>query len=438
MTRLPRVLIPYLGAALLLEGAFLALHFLLPGSKLFDLDREFTIPAWFSSLQLAMVGLSAFVAFEAERAEGRLRPPLCWLWVPLGVGFLYLSADEVLALHERILTRELRAFMPAESLLQGVLPWQIIFAPAILAAFVVVAAMVYTRLAEEPALRSLGIAAIFFWSASFILEGAAKPVFIPNRIYEVEVALEEIAEMLAGTALLAALGSYCLLRFRGYAAVGALRWGRVLAASIGSAAVAAGAIAALTISNPAYLHRRAGDKFFDDRVYGRAIAAYRRALELSPDDPDTWKRLGRAELDSRKYDDAMEAYRRAIKLRPEDPALHNDLGVVFYHAKNYEAARAAYEAALAARPSYARAHKNLGVLYEKLGDQARAEAAYREALSHDGKMADVHRYLGNLLARDDRAGEAVEHWRKSLELDPKQSDAARLRRKLEDADRVGG
>ena len=436
MGRLPNRLRPFLVAALILETLFVIAHFLLPGSKLFDLDLEFTIPAWFSSLQLAAIGLAAFVAFEGERACER-RPALYWLWIPLGLGFLYLSADEVLALHERVLTRELRAVLPAESLLQSVLPWQLVFAPAIVAAFTAIAVMVYTRFARLPALMTLGIAGLGFWSASFVFEGAAKPIFIPAHLYPVEVALEETCEMLGGTALLTAVCAYCVLRFQCAVDVAELRWTRVAGASLGFSAAAAAVIALFTVANPAYMHRRAGDKFLEWGEYDRAIEAYRQAIDVSPADADVWRRLGRAELDTRHFDDAIEAYHRAIKLDPRNAVLHNDLGVAFFHADNYEAARAAYEAALAARPDYARVHRNLGVLFEKLGDTRQAEAAYREALRDDDQMVDTHRYLGNLLAREDRLPEAIEHWRKSLELDPDQSAAASLQRMIEDADRSG-
>jgi tetratricopeptide (TPR) repeat protein len=436
MGRLPARLRPFVASALALEAVFFIAHFLLPGSRMFDLDLEFTIPAWFASLQLAAIGLAAFVAFEAERAS-EPRPALYRLWIPLGLGFLYLSADEVLALHERVLTRELHAFLPAESILQSVLPWQIVFAPAIVAAFTAIAVMVHTRFSREPVLLVLGIAGLAFWSASFVFEGAAKPLFIPAHLYPVEVALEETCEMLGGTALLAAVSAYCVLRFQRSIETVELRWTRVAGASLGFSAAAAVVIAAFTISNPAYMHRRAGDKFVEWGDYARAITAYRQAIDVSPSDADLWRRLGRAELDARHYDAAIQAYHRAIKNDPRNAVLHNDLGVAFFHAENYEGARAAYEAALAARPNYARAHRNLGVLFERLGDTRRAEAAYVEALRVDDKMVDTHRYLGNLLGREDRLGEATEHWRRSLELDPDQTAAANLRRMIEDADRSG-
>jgi hypothetical protein len=281
MGRLPNRLRPFLVAALILETLFVIAHFLLPGSKLFDLDLEFTIPAWFSSLQLAAIGLAAFVAFEGERACER-RPALYWLWIPLGLGFLYLSADEVLALHERVLTRELRAVLPAESLLQSVLPWQLVFAPAIVAAFTAIAVMVYTRFARQPALMTLGIAGLGFWSASFVFEGAAKPIFIPAHLYPVEVALEETCEMLGGTALLTAVCAYCVLRFQCAVDVAELRWTRVAGASLGFSAAAAAVIALFTVANPAYMHRRAGDKFVEWGEYDRAIEAYRQAIDVSP------------------------------------------------------------------------------------------------------------------------------------------------------------
>ena len=434
MRTIPAVARPYLIAILLVEAVLVVADTLMPESKLFDLDREYTIPAWFSSLQLAMIGLAAFVAFEAERRDVAIPASSRWLWLPLGMGFLYLSADEVLALHERVLTDELRAFLPADSILQSVLPWQMIFAPGVLATFVVLAVLLYTRLGVNAAVRRLGIAALALWTASFVLEGAAKPIFIPAKLYRLEVALEESAEMLAGTCMLAAFVSYCGLRFRGVVAVRAVSWRPVLATSAGLTAAAAVAIAMLSISNPSYMYRRAGDKFNETGAYDRALTAYERAIAEAPEDPDLWRRLGRAALNGKSYRKAADAYRKALEIEPRSAEIYNDLGVALYYLNDYEDARQAYLNALEVRPSYARARKNLGVLYEKEGDDERAASEYLLALKIDPDMADVHRYLGNLLARGARNDEAVAHWRASLVIDPSQTSAPALRRKIAEAE----
>jgi hypothetical protein len=67
-----------------------------PLKVLFDVDRENSIPTWFSSVQLFVIGL---LLFAQSRRRGRLGPFLFFL----GLGFVFLSADEAASIHERII-----------------------------------------------------------------------------------------------------------------------------------------------------------------------------------------------------------------------------------------------------------------------------------------------------------------------------------------------
>ncbi len=415
----------------------MAAHLLLPDIALVDLDKEHTLPAWFSALQLAGIGGTCLFAFEAERRDVGSPQWSTWIWPVVGLGFFYLSADEALALHERVLTHAVRAFFPADSLLQGVLPWQLIFAPGIVAAFVVIVSLLQTRLGPLPGAKGLGLAGLGLWTASFILEGAAKPYFIPAGLYRIEVALEEACEMVGGTCILAAFACFAIARVRQALPLSRLSVWRVLGAAGGLAAVAAVAIGLLTLSNPVYLHRRAGDKFVDNKQYDRALIAYAEAATLRPEDAEIWRRMGRAALRARDREKAIEAFTRAAALEPQDEKVQNDLGVALHHAGKLDEAERAYQRAIAISPDYARPHKNLGVLYERLGDRARAEAAYRRALDQNQAMADVHRYLGNLLRQEGRLVEAREHWQQSLALEPEQRDAKVLLRRIRAAGDAG-
>ena len=403
------VLAPYAIALLIIQLALVAGYAAFPDVTLLDLDKEYNFPSWFSGLQLAAIAAACLFGFEAERRQQPRPPPLHWVWVILAAGFFYLSSDEILALHERILTDTLRQFLPADSLFQAVLPWQLIFAPAILAAFIVVSVMLYTRLGSHPRLSALGLAGLGFWTLSFVFEGAAKPFFIPARLYRLEVALEETAEMLGGTCLLLAFASYAVIAFGQATPVRVVRWRWVLGSAAGLCLSAAVAIAGLTASNPVYLYRRAGDKFVKKHEYVRAVSAYEQAVAMRPDDAGLWRRLARATLKAERSDAAAVAYREAIALSPRDPKLQLNLGVALHRAGDFPGAIAAYEMALSIRPGYARAHKNLGVALEKHGDLEQAEAQYRLAIQHDDKMDDARRYLDNLLERRERQSKAQEH-----------------------------
>ncbi|MBY6223173.1 hypothetical protein [Ferrimonas balearica] len=67
--------------------------------KLFNLDYEKNIPTLFSSLQLAAVGMVFFVMSRELTHDASL--PISFD-ITVGAGFLFLSFDELLSVHERI------------------------------------------------------------------------------------------------------------------------------------------------------------------------------------------------------------------------------------------------------------------------------------------------------------------------------------------------
>jgi hypothetical protein len=67
--------------------------------KFVDVNAETNLPSWFSAVLLTVVGL---VTFEFGRQKFVAKARWAWHWMILGVGFCYLSLDELVALHERL------------------------------------------------------------------------------------------------------------------------------------------------------------------------------------------------------------------------------------------------------------------------------------------------------------------------------------------------
>jgi len=100
-----RVLGSLIAATALLALAFVATHMLkLHGypeqmgfRRLFNMDGEATLPAWFSStLMLVASALLAIIAAGKQHSGDRFRSG----WWILAAGFLYMSADESASIHE--------------------------------------------------------------------------------------------------------------------------------------------------------------------------------------------------------------------------------------------------------------------------------------------------------------------------------------------------
>ena len=67
--------------------------------QLFDFDGEGNIPAWFSSVQLSLIGL-IFLLRSRQTDSDHFPSPLFLLTV--STGFIFLSADEAASIHEKI------------------------------------------------------------------------------------------------------------------------------------------------------------------------------------------------------------------------------------------------------------------------------------------------------------------------------------------------
>jgi serine/threonine-protein kinase len=179
-----------------------------------------------------------------------------------------------------------------------------------------------------------------------------------------------------------------------------------------------------------YLHQIALGRFFERFAeYDAAAAAYRKAIELKPDQPWGWNNLGAMYLfQARRPEEAVPAFERSIALEDRGIARTN-LGTAFYYQGKYEDALTQYRRATELEAEDADNWGNLGdaLLMLRRGDEARRAYERAMTLATEGAAARPldaasHNQLAKYCAKAGRADCALEEGRRASELQPDNPD----------------
>jgi tetratricopeptide (TPR) repeat protein len=153
--------------------------------------------------------------------------------------------------------------------------------------------------------------------------------------------------------------------------------------------------------------------------FAEAIPAWRKAVELNPDDPRAHNNLGTALVETGKTDEAMAEYRRSLELNDQSSQAHNNLGSILAQEGKLDEALAHFERAVELNPDNGRAQSNLGSALSEKGQTEAALDHLRKGVELDPKFADGQNNLGAALARAGELDDAALHMAKAVDLAPK-------------------
>lgn len=149
----------------------------------------------------------------------------------------------------------------------------------------------------------------------------------------------------------------------------------------------------------------AGKEAINAKQFDVAVTQFAKASEMAPDQPVVWANLGDAEINLAKtktgaeHDEVlnkgMEAYKKTLELKPDDAGVHNNYALALAQAKKFDEAQA--ELAKAAQidpPSAGKYYYNLGALLVNNNQSEPAGAAFKKAIEADPKYADAQYQYG--------------------------------------------
>ena len=179
-------------------------------TKLFYLDAERTVPAWFSTCILWSSGIGLFAIGSMEKKS------ISRFWFLIGSSIIYVSLDENIGLHEHAMKVVNSLAEKNDIALPDFLAfsWVIPACIAVLVLFLVLIPF-FTKL-ESQMRKLLFIAAFVFLSGAVGMEmfGAYAAINLHGNWYLLASTIEEILEMCGVIILLHAVTSQLFLQFK--------------------------------------------------------------------------------------------------------------------------------------------------------------------------------------------------------------------------------
>lgn len=142
------------------------------------------------------------------------------------------------------------------------------------------------------------------------------------------------------------------------------------------------------------------------KLWDKAEADFRKALELFPDQPLVMNYLGYSLVDmGRNLEEGLEMIRKAVELRPEDGYIVDSLGWAYYRLGRFDEAVTELERAVALQPGDPVIQDHLGDAYWKTGRTLEAQFQWRHARDFGAKDGELELILkkiaeGRLIEKD--------------------------------------
>ena len=175
-----------------------------------------------------------------------------------------------------------------------------------------------------------------------------------------------------------------------------------------------------------YSFVRAGNEFFKAGEPDNAIAEYREALKINPNNVQAHLKMGFLLYNVKgKVKEGMAHLEKAIKLAPDNALAHHDLGMAMLHQKKFDQAVKHLSEALRRMPqgldkqyNAVNMHHNLGLALFYNGKFRESEAHLDQAVRLAPDNGKIHYDFALTLAAEGKSDNALSHYGKAVSLKP--------------------
>ncbi len=149
-----------------------------------------------------------------------------------------------------------------------------------------------------------------------------------------------------------------------------------------------------------------------------AIAALREAIRINPDSAEVHYNLGTDLATQGNSDEGIAEFREAIRLNPDFAEAHSNLGAELRSRGKLDEALDELRTAIRLKPDLGPAIVNVGEVLERLGKLDEAIAGFRAAIRHEPDRSPAHLSLADALGRRGELRGAIAEYRTAIRLNP--------------------
>lgn len=152
------------------------------------------------------------------------------------------------------------------------------------------------------------------------------------------------------------------------------------------------------------IYQEVASIYLNKGQYQKAIDLYKKALNINPDSPQTWYKLGRTYIELKDYQKAIDCYRQVLKIDPGSIIVLNDLGWVYEVTGDYQKSIEYFLKYLKYNPDDPEIYFKLGIVYleAKNSPEAKEKLAIAKKLA---KKQNKPQLLGHIEEVSKKIGE---------------------------------
>jgi len=125
-------------------------------------------------------------------------------------------------------------------------------------------------------------------------------------------------------------------------------------------------------------HNLLGNNFFGTQEYEKAIAEYEQVILINPEFSQLYNQMGYAYRFLKKYDEAETAFKKYVELIPDDPNPYDSYAELLMKRGKFEASIEQYQKALKINPNFVASHVGIATNYNFLEEYEKARKQLQE------------------------------------------------------------